>query len=282
MGALLFSGGCGKRGVTSPQTVLKRRLGRPRVRLIRVLGPEVGGTNFHSPKLLRFYVSFTLRLRTPQDDHATTNGTWCGAGFTMWVLLISGCPSLDHPPLDHPPLDHAPRPRGFRGTTPEKPNHALWVVDGLEPPPLFHEKTPRERTKFGNLAEEGRNSKFWASIQKHSLILEHILQFYNSTILEFYNSRAHSATLEFLNPGILAIVEHFWNQQFKNTFYISRTNSTNLEFYSSRSLQFWNTINLEHIPRLYNSGRHSTILQVCNSTVLEHILQFYNSSILQL
>ena len=86
------------------------------------------GANFHSPKtstILQFHVSFTLRLRTLQDDNATTSGTWCGAGFTVWVLLISGCPSLDHPPLDHPPLDHPPTPRGFHNTTPEKPNHAL-------------------------------------------------------------------------------------------------------------------------------------------------------------
>ena len=105
--------------------------------------------------ILRFYVSVTLRLRTLQDDHATTSGTWCGAGFTVWVLLISGCPSLDHPPLDH-----LPRPRGFHNTTTEKPNHALWVVYGLEPPPHFHEKTPRERTNFGNFGgnmEKTRN-----------------------------------------------------------------------------------------------------------------------------
>ena len=74
---------------------------------LAMLGPEVGGDQFSLPTtstILRFYVSFTLRLRTLQDDHATTSGTWCGAGFTVWVLVISGCPSLDHHPLDHPPL----------------------------------------------------------------------------------------------------------------------------------------------------------------------------------
>ena len=44
--------------------------------------------NFHSHKLLRFYVSFTLRLHTLQDDFATAGGTWCGAGFTYTSLQL--------------------------------------------------------------------------------------------------------------------------------------------------------------------------------------------------
>ena len=86
------------------------RLNHPRTNL--TVGSGSGKGQILTPK--NFYDSTILRFQNI-----------AGAGFTVWVLLISGCPPLDHPPLDHPPLDHPPRPRGVHKTTPEKPNNAL-------------------------------------------------------------------------------------------------------------------------------------------------------------
>ena len=115
-------------------------------------------------------------------------GTWYGAGFTVWSLLISGCPSS----LRWTTL------RGRGGFTIQLQEAQSRTLGGLWPSTaaIFPREDPRERTKFGKLGgtrEKLENlglppfglPRLKAKTLWNCEILENIQQFYNSRILQF-------------------------------------------------------------------------------------------------
>ena len=137
--------------IVSPTTDFSTRL---------LLGLEVGRGRFSLPKtslILRYYVSFTLRLRTLQDDHATPSVTKCLCWFhgvgpvDLWVPF-SGPPSAGSPSKATGVSQYDPR-EAQSGRHPCEP-HFLRVqpLPRLRAPSLWELHRCRRTQEFCNVS----------------------------------------------------------------------------------------------------------------------------------